>query len=171
MNYHNITTDDMLNGEGLRVVLWLSGCNHKCKGCHNPQTWDKDSGIPFDEKAKEELFAELGKEHISGVTFSGGDPMHENNAEQLLSLITQIREKFPTKTIWVYSGFTINQVVNPIVTADVNMTRDKLISVRKCIVMNADVFVDGKFVQELADPMYEWAGSTNQRILRKGDDY
>ena len=73
MRYHNITKDDMLNGEGLRVVLWVSGCPHRCKGCHNPQTWDPESGIPFDKEAEQELFEVLSRDYISGITFSGGD--------------------------------------------------------------------------------------------------
>lgn len=72
MNYHNITYPDMNNGSGLRVVLWLSGCSHRCKGCQNPQTWDADSGIPFNKLAKEELFRELDKDYISGLTLTGG---------------------------------------------------------------------------------------------------
>lgn len=76
MRYHNITKDDMLNGDGLRVVLWMAGCSHHCKGCHNPITWDLHGGIDFDQEAKKELFEELQKEHISGITLSGGDPLH-----------------------------------------------------------------------------------------------
>ena len=75
MNYHNITVDDMLNGDGLRTVLWVSGCMHHCRGCQNPQTWDAKSGIPFDEAAKEELFADLSRDYMDGITFSGGDPL------------------------------------------------------------------------------------------------
>ena len=75
MRYHNITKDDMLNGDGLRAVLWVAGCTHKCKGCHNPVTWDIEGGIPFDEAAKEELFEALKPDYITGVTFSGGDPL------------------------------------------------------------------------------------------------
>ena len=76
MRYHNITKDDMLNGDGLRAVLWVAGCTHKCKGCHNPVTWDIEGGIPFDDAAKEELFEAIKPDYISGVTFSGGDPLH-----------------------------------------------------------------------------------------------
>lgn len=86
INYHNITHDDMNNGDGLRVVLWLSGCSHHCFNCQNPQTWDPDSGIPFDELAKQEIFNELSKNYISGITLSGGDPLHENNLSEVLSL-------------------------------------------------------------------------------------
>ena len=77
MRYHNITTDDMLNGDGLRTVLWVAGCEHRCRGCHNPITWDVDGGVPFDEAAEQELFEKLSADYISGITFSGGDPMFQ----------------------------------------------------------------------------------------------
>ena len=79
MRYHNITKDDMLNGDGLRVVLWVAGCGHHCKGCQNPITWDPNGGIPFDDAAKAEIFEQLDKDYISGITFSGGDPLYEAN--------------------------------------------------------------------------------------------
>ena len=79
MNYHNLTYPDQNNGDGLRVVLWLSGCSHHCKGCQNPQTWDTNSGIKFDDNVFSELFDELEKDYISGLTLTGGDPMFENN--------------------------------------------------------------------------------------------
>lgn len=82
MRYHNITKDDMLNGEGLRTVLWVAGCSHNCPQCHNPVTWDINGGLAFDEAAKEELFEELKKDYISGVTFSGGDPLHEKTGKR-----------------------------------------------------------------------------------------
>ena len=86
MHYHNITTDDMLNGDGLRTVLWVAGCNHKCKGCHNPITWDINGGLVFDDIAKAELFEKLNKPWISGITFSGGDPLHPNNRRQSINV-------------------------------------------------------------------------------------
>ena len=86
MQYHNITKDDMLNGDGLRVVLWVAGCGHACPGCHNPITWDENGGLPFDEAAKEEIFTELAKDYVSGVTFSGGDPLYPANREQIADL-------------------------------------------------------------------------------------
>ena len=100
----------MNNGSGLRVVLWLSGCNHHCKNCQNPQTWDVNSGILFDKSAKEELFRELGKDYISGITLTGGDPLHENNLDEVISLIKEIRERFPSKTIWLYTGYVVKLV-------------------------------------------------------------
>ena len=90
MRYHNITKDDMLNGDGLRAVLWVAGCTHKCKGCHNPVTWDIEGGIPFDEAAKEELFEAIKPDYISGVTFSGGDPLHPANHAEVAVLAKEL---------------------------------------------------------------------------------
>ena len=81
MQYHNITKDDMLNGDGLRVVLWTAGCTHGCRECHNPVTWDPDGGLPFEEEAKQELFEQLEKDYISGITYSGGDPLFPASRE------------------------------------------------------------------------------------------
>ena len=138
MNYHNITYPDMNNGDGLRVVLWLSGCSHHCYNCQNPQTWDANSGIPFDESAKKELFRELDKDYISGLTLTGGDPLFESNLDGVLDLVTEfnkrynfqkvdsanpckmgvseventdkIRLSFPNKTIWIYSGYIFSEL-------------------------------------------------------------
>ena len=94
MNYLKIDKEDVCNGSGLRVVLWLSGCSHKCKGCQNPQTWDANNGIPFDESAKEELFRELDKDYISGLTLTGGDPLFESNLDGVLDLVTEVNKRY-----------------------------------------------------------------------------
>ena len=94
MNYHTITYPDQNNGDGLRVVLWLSGCSHHCYNCQNPQTWDANSGIPFDESAKKELFRELDKDYISGLTLTGGDPLFESNLDGVLDLVTEINKRY-----------------------------------------------------------------------------
>ena len=94
MQYHNITKDDMLNGDGLRVVLWVAGCGHACPGCHNPVTWDENGGLPFDEAAKQELFDELSKDYVAGVTFSGGDPLYPASREQIGALAQEIRADY-----------------------------------------------------------------------------
>lgn len=105
MRYHNITKDDMLNGDGLRVVLWVSGCAHCCKDCQNPITWDANSGLLFDGAAKAEIFEQLDKDYISGITFSGGDPLHIKNIMDVTELAAEIKEKYPDKTIWLYRFF------------------------------------------------------------------
>lgn len=147
MNYHNITHDDMLNGDGLRVVLWVSGCSHHCTGCQNPTTWKVDDGLAFDEDAKREIFNDLSKSYIDGVTFSGGDPLHSCNIEEITNLSKEIREKFPDKTIWIYTGALFDQIEDHEIV--------KLI----------DVLVDGEFVEDLKDNNFNWAGSTNQRVI------
>lgn len=147
MNYHNITKDDMLNGDGLRVVLWTAGCTHCCDGCQNPETWEVSSGIEFDKAAKDELFEALNKDYISGITFSGGDPMHPFNRETVLSLAHEIKEKMPNKTVWLYTGFLWEEVKGSIDLSDI------------------DVLVDGEFKKELNDNNLQWVGSSNQRII------
>ena len=94
MRYHNITKDDMLNGDGLRVVLWVAGCSHCCKECQNPVTWDPAGGLLFDDAAKQEIFDQLDKSYISGITFSGGDPLHAANRLDVRNLMAEIKEKY-----------------------------------------------------------------------------
>ena len=95
MRYHNITKDDMLNGDGLRVVLWVAGCDHGCKGCQNPVTWDPNGGLVFDEAAKQEIFEQMEKSYIAGITFSGGDPLHWRNVEEVTAFAKELKEKYP----------------------------------------------------------------------------
>ncbi|NCC45274.1 MAG: anaerobic ribonucleoside-triphosphate reductase activating protein, partial [Clostridia bacterium] len=105
MRYHNITKDDMLNGDGLRVVLWVAGCSHHCKGCQNPSTWDPNGGIPFEAKDEAEIFSQLDHSYIEGITFSGGDPLYEENREEITRLAKEIKKRYPEKTIWLYTGY------------------------------------------------------------------
>ena len=147
MNYHNITVDDMLNGDGLRVVLWVAGCYHHCPGCQNPQTWDACSGIAFDEAAKDELFSALARDYISGVTFSGGDPLFPGNRETVGALIRRIRQTMPDKTIWLYTGSLFEEI------------RDLP------FVPLIDVIVDGPYIQAQRDTQLHWKGSANQRVI------
>lgn len=147
MRYHNITRDDMLNGDGLRTVLWVSGCNHCCKDCQNPLTWDKDGGLLFDDTAKNELFTELEKPYISGLTLSGGDPLHPANVSEISELIKEVNKKFPQKTIWLYTGSSWEDIYT--------MPFMSMI----------DVLVDGEFIAALKDVKLLWKGSSNQRVI------
>ncbi len=147
MRYHNITKDDMLNGDGLRMVLWVAGCSHCCPGCHNPITWDPEGGIPFDEDARQELFAGLGQDYIAGLTLSGGDPLYPGNRAEIGALIRAARERFPQKTIWLYTGFLWEEI-----------RELDFISL-------VDVVVDGRFEAAQKDTKLHWKGSANQRVI------
>lgn len=162
MNYHNITHDDMNNGSGLRVVTWVAGCSHACHLCQNPQTWDPKSGIPFDEDAKQEIFEELLKDYISGLTLSGGDPLFKDNVEEIYKLVTEVKQKFPTKNIWIYSGYTWEQLFE-----DDEFDKQEISAnqYRRAIILMCDVFVDGEYIDEQRDVTLKWRGSRNQRVL------
>lgn len=154
-----------MNGTGLRVCLWCSGCDHHCKNCQNPITWDPNDGAKFDIKAKNEIFNELSKDYISGITLTGGDPLHQKNLESVLDLVNEIRLSYPEKTIWLYSGYTWEQIMYPVVTNDFNPERDKFLKMRREIVKQCDVLVDGRYEEDKRDVTYHWAGSTNQRVI------
>ena len=147
MRYHNITKDDMLNGDGLRVVLWLAGCTHCCKECQNPITWDADGGLPFDDEAKKEIFDQLDKPYISGITFSGGDPLHSANRLDVRGLMKEIKKKYPDKTIWMYTGDSWEDILH------------------YPMMEYVDVLVDGEFKVDLKDTKLLWKGSSNQRVI------
>ena len=147
MRYHNITKDDMLNGDGLRVVLWVAGCSHCCKGCQNPITWDPNGGIPFDDAAKQEIFEQLDKSYISGITFSGGDPLHPSNRLDVRNLMAEIKEKYPDKTIWLYTGSLWEEIQ------------------QYEIIHYLDVCVDGEFQVDKKEVRLKWKGSSNQRVI------
>ena len=148
MNYIRVDKFDLLNGDGCRVVLWLSGCNHHCKGCHNPETWNPTAGILFNEQTKMEIFEALNKDYISGITYSGGDPLYPDNIETITTLAKEIREKFPSKDQWLYTGYKYEDIQD------------------KEILKYINVLVDGPFIEELKDPNLHWRGSSNQRIIK-----
>ena len=137
----------MLNGDGLWVVLWVAGCSHCCKECQNPITWDPEGGIAFDEAAKQEIFEQLEKPYISGITFSGGDPLHAANRYDVRNLMAEIKEKFPDKTIWLYTGDLWENIMH------------------YAIMQYVDVLVDGEFEIDKKDNKLLWKGSSNQRVI------
>ena len=137
----------MLNGDGLRVVLWVSGCTHQCPECQNPITWDLAGGLPFDEEAENELFDALKPAYVSGITFSGGDPLHPFNQGEITRLAKKFKELEPEKTAWLYTGFSWENI--------------KDLDVMKYI----DVVVDGECVADLKDNNLHWIGSANQRVI------
>lgn len=170
MNYLQITHEDVCNGDGLRIVLWLSACSHHCYNCHNPQTWNPNSGIPFDESARQEIFNELSKDYISGLTLTGGDPLHDNNLNEVLSLIKEIRILYPNKTIWLYTGYTFEEC-KPF-SEDGLLPGSKfaphlqeILKRRWEIISNVDVLVDGRYIDSQRNLAAKWRGSDNQRVI------
>lgn len=159
MRYHDIRSFDMLNGDGIRVVLFVSGCNHHCKGCQNPETWSPDSGIEFDDSAMRELLEGLSKDYISGLTLSGGDPLFYGNLEKIEEIIKDVKKRFPEKTIWLYTGYRYDEIFPKEKEVSDEMKK------RQKIVNMCDVIVDGKFEEDKKDSAYPWAGSTNQRVI------
>lgn len=147
MRYHNITNDDILNGDGIRVVLWVSGCEHKCFNCQNHITWNENDGLIFDKIAKNELYENLEKDYIKGITFSGGDPLHKSNIFEITNISKEIKQKFIKKDIWLYTGYTWEEIYN------------------LEIIKYLDVIVDGKYVDSLKDENLHWCGSSNQRVI------
>lgn len=179
MNYLQITHEDVCNGVGLRVVLWLSGCSHQCLNCQNPQTWNPDNGALFDKLAEQEIFTELSKDYISGLTLTGGDPLYKTNLNEVLSLINLIRTLFPEKTIWLYTGYTIQLCNVPYVDVDNDFeitsrsflavtkpSKDTKVNlIREAIINDVDVLVDGEYMDEQRDVTLKWRGSKNQRVI------
>ena len=151
MNYLKIDKCDYLNGAGVGVALWLSGCDHHCKGCQNPSSWDIRAGKAFDISTEEELIECLKLPYISHLTLTGGDPLYENNLEDVLNLVNKISLLFPEKNIWIYSGYSWNDISKE--------------PKRKEIVSKCDVLVDGEYIDELRDVTLAYRGSSNQRII------
>ena len=148
MDYLTYRCGDMINGEGLRVAIWLSRCSHGCKGCFNSCSWN-GGGSPFDKKMVDKLFKDLSKDYISGVTWSGGDPLHKRNYQEVLEISKDIKKRFDNKTIWLYTGYTYSELL-----ADEK---------RKDILKVIDVLIDGRYEKDL--PPLQWRGSSNQKVL------
>ena len=157
MNYADIKRIDVANGEGVRVSVSVSGCNHHCKGCFNECAWDFNYGNKFTEQQEKEVLQDLNHDYISGLTLLGGEPLEPVNQEGLLPLVKKVKEKYPDKKIWCYTGFDFEKdVVGKM--AKNNETTQELLKY-------LDVIVDGKFEEENKDLKLRFRGSSNQRIL------
>lgn len=157
MNYADIKRIDVANGEGVRVSVFVSGCNHHCKGCFNECAWDFNYGNKFTEQQEKEVLQDLNHDYISGLTLLGGEPLEPVNQEGLLPLVKKVKEKYPDKKIWCYTGFDFEKdVVGKM--AKNNETTQELLKY-------LDVIVDGKFEEENKDLKLRFRGSSNQRIL------
>ena len=157
MNYATIKECDVANGPGVRVSVFVSGCNHHGKGCFNQIAWDFEYGEKFTEDTINKVIKDLDHEYIEGLSLLGGEPLEYSNQKGLLPLIKKVKEKFPNKTIWCYTGFDFEK--------DVMGKMYKTWDETKELISNIDVIVDGKFEQELKNPSLKFRGSENQRLI------
>ncbi len=154
MNYLQYYPIDVVNGEGTRCTLFVSGCEHFCPGCHNASTWDADKGLPFDHAMEERIIADLGDQriHRDGLSLSGGDPFYPGNLSGILKLVTRVKSVYPQKDIWLWTGYRL----------------DMLSSAQQAILPYIDVLIDGRFELARRDLSLPWRGSSNQRVIRLG---
>ena len=153
MNYCTIYKADLINGLGVRVTLFVSGCSHHCPGCFNQKAWNEDYGKPYTQEVEDAIIEYLKAPYVDGLTFLGGEPMEPSHQEYIWKLIERVRRELPDKNIWLYSGSTLEQL------------RAMSTPYVKNILANVDVLVDGLFVLSLRDPDLPFRGSSNQRVI------
>ena len=151
MNYLSYNKCDVVNGTGVRCVLWCSGCTHKCQGCFSKESWKFCNGLPFNQEMQDKIINDLKPDYISGLTLSGGDCLHPRNAKDLLPFLQRVKLELPEKDIWCWTGHTFQELKNNLLQA-------------QCLDY-IDILVDGKFVKELYEPDLLFRGSSNQRII------
>ncbi len=157
MNYATIKYYDIANGQGVRTSLFVSGCTHKCKGCFNSEAWDFKYGKPFTKEVEDEIILSLKDDFIDGLSLLGGEPFEVANQKALLPFLKRVKEKYPNKNVWCYTGYLFDK---DLLTESRVKTKDTL-EMLKLI----DVLVDGKFIEELKDISLQFKGSSNQRII------
>ncbi len=156
MNFAAIKKHDVANGPGVRVSLFVSGCEHYCKGCFNSEAWDFSYGSVFDENAESEIFAALGKPYIKGFSLLGGEPFHPKNRPALVLLLEKIKKTFPEKDVWCYTGYDL----------ETELLFGKNDENARRMLENIDILVDGRFVEEKKNLSLRFRGSENQRIIK-----
>lgn len=157
MNYCNVKNCDIANGVGVRVSLFVSGCRNRCKNCFQPETWDFNYGKPFDAQTEEKLIKMLAPSYINGLTVLGGEPMEPENQRALLPFLKKVKAAYPQKTIWLYTGFTLEELRSPDCRAHTEYTEE--------ILKLLTVLVDGRFVEEKKNISLRFRGSENQRLI------
>lgn len=157
MNYCNVKNCDIANGVGVRVSLFVSGCRNRCKNCFQPETWDFNYGKPFDEQTEEKLLKMLAPSYINGLTVLGGEPMEPENQRALLPFLKKVKAAYHQKTIWLYTGFTLEELRSPDCRAHTEYTEE--------ILKLLTVLVDGRFVEEKKNISLRFRGSENQRLI------
>ena len=156
MNYATIKRHDVANGPGVRVSLFVSGCTHHCPNCFNPETWDFNYGAPCDRSVVDGILESLAPSYIKGLSLLGGEPMEPANQSGVLEVVRQVRERYPEKSIWCYTGFLYENLISGCV-GDGETVRQLLEQI--------EVLVDGPFVEALKDPRLRFRGSSNQRLI------
>lgn len=157
MNYADIKVADVANGTGVRVSLFVSGCNHHCKGCFNPEAWNFNYGKEFTDEETEKILQELNHPYVSGLSILGGEPLEYVNQKGLLPLLKKVKERFPEKNIWCYTGYTFDEDVIGNMFENWEQTEE--------LVSYIDVMVDGKFEEDKKDLNLKFRGSSNQRVI------
>lgn len=159
MNYATIKKNDIANGVGVRVSIFVSGCRHKCKNCFNAEAWDFNYGKPFTDEVKGDIMRLLDHDYVSGLSILGGEPFEPENQAAVLDLAKEFKSRFPSKDIWCYTGFDFEDIYGGKV-GDKNIAKELL--------ENIDVLVDGRFIEEQKDPSLLFRGSANQSIIDVG---
>ncbi|MBQ8730755.1 MAG: anaerobic ribonucleoside-triphosphate reductase activating protein [Lachnospiraceae bacterium] len=157
MNYADIKQYDVANGPGVRVSLFVSGCTHHCKGCFNSVTWDFNYGNPFTQLEIDNIIKYMAPAYVSGITILGGEPFEHVNQQGLLPLLRKIREIYPNKSIWCFTGYTFDEDICNRMMNEWEETKE--------LISYIDVLVDGKFIEELKNLSLRFRGSSNQRII------
>lgn len=157
MKYCNIKKNDIADGVGVRITLFVSGCTHHCKGCFQPETWNFDYGEDFTERVEEHILELLSPSFVDGLTLLGGEPMEPDNQRALLPFVKRVKETYPEKTVWCYTGYTLEKDLMKESRARCEAT-DELLSL-------IDVLVDGEFVEEKKNISLLFRGSENQRLI------
>lgn len=168
MNYAQIRSMDISNGEGIGVSLFVQGCDFHCKNCFNSETWEFSKGQEWNDKTKNQFLKLIEKPFIQRVSILGGEPLHPKNVQNVLKIVDEIRVSYPTKNIWLYTGYTWEQIMHPVIT-DINSEQLKMLQMRKELVSKCDVLIDGRYIDELRDGSLHWKGSSNQRVINVQD--
>ena len=158
MHYGELKKCDIANGTGVRVTLFVSGCTNRCPGCFQPQTWDFCYGRPFTAETEAEIFSELDKSYVDGLTVLGGEPFEPVNQPTLTELLRRVKEAYPNKTVWCFTGFRLDDELLTDSSYPRTDYTDEMLSY-------IDILVDGRFIQELKDISLQFRGSRNQRII------
>ena len=151
MKYAKIRKMDIANGEGVRVSLFVQGCSFHCKNCFNQETWDFNGGKEFTTSEIQKIIELADKDYIAGLSILGGEPLHNNNVDEVFHIVATFKEKFPNKYIWLWTGFKFEDAIKD--------------SKRKLILCNIDVLIDGQFEEDKKDITLKWRGSSNQRVI------